>query len=85
MSHDATNESVETFPVKIYKVTLMIADHDELGEGQIKNVLENARYPNHCINPRVMEIEGKETAWHDNHPLNSKIKGKEAFKELFSE
>jgi hypothetical protein len=59
--------------MKIYKVTLFIIDHDELGEGDISETLESTKYPNRCISPEVWEIESKEIGeWSDDHPLNQR-------------
>jgi hypothetical protein len=57
--------------MKAYKVTLLIVDHDELGEEQMTTSIENVRYPNRCLSPRVMAIESRDIGeWHDDHPLN---------------
>lgn len=70
--------------MKVYKVTVMVIDHDVLGPEEIKDVLENTRYPNHCISPDVMKIEESDIGeWDDNNPLNN-VKTHEAeFKRLF--
>lgn len=41
--------------MKAYKVTLLINDHDEVGD-EIKNIIEDQKYPNYCIAPLVMDI-----------------------------
>ena len=56
--------------MKVYKVEMMVVDFDNIGEEEIKFVLENNHYPNHCIDPDVMNIEGVEVEWSDQHPLN---------------
>ncbi len=57
--------------MKAYLVKLFIVDHDELGAADIKSVLENARYPNHCIDPCVFEVQEADIGeWSDDHPLN---------------
>lgn len=71
-------------PVKVHKVTLMIVDHDVLGHDGVREVLENARYPNHCMYPRVMDIETVEVQWNDSHPLNKRDSRDVAFEELFA-
>ncbi len=56
--------------MKAYQVTLLIVDHDRLGDGII-DTLENTRYPNDCIWPvvkRTLEVDIGE--WSDDHPLN---------------
>ena len=55
----------------VYKVTLIIIDHDEIGGEEIKDVIESAAYPNRCISPDVVSIESRDIGeWHDDHPLN---------------
>ncbi len=57
--------------MKAYKVTLVIVDLDEVGEDEIHSALENTRYPNRCISPTVLGIEGRDIGeWSDDHPLN---------------
>jgi hypothetical protein len=47
-------------------------------------VLEDARYPNRCISPKVKSIEGREIGeWTDEHPLNKRSTADAAYKELF--
>lgn len=73
----------ETRPVKVHKVTLCIIDHDNLGPEEVCHVLENTRYPNHCMYPDAMAIETREVEWHDQHPLNLNGRVRTAFEELF--
>ena len=68
--------------VKVYKVTLLVVDHDRLGEGETRDVLEHTKYPNHCIGPVVMDVQTAEVEWSDDHPLNTG-KQAQAFAELF--
>jgi hypothetical protein len=58
--------------VQVHRVTLLIVDHDELGAAAVRNVLETARYPNHCIVPNVLALETRAVEWSDDHPLNQK-------------
>jgi hypothetical protein len=58
--------------VRVYRVELMIIDHDGIGGVEIADVLQNAHYPNRCIAPEVMDIESRDIGkWSDDHPLNS--------------
>ena len=58
--------------MKVTKVELMIVDFDNVGEDEIKDVLESARYPNRCISPEVMKMTTVDIGeWSDEHPLNS--------------
>ena len=70
--------------MKVYKVILSIIDHDELGSEEIKGVLEDTKYPNWCIAPRVHDIKGVDIGeWNDDHPLNHIATEKTEFERLF--
>lgn len=71
--------------MKVFKLEIFIADFDELGAEEIKQVLENANYPNDCISPDVMKCESRDVEWSDDHPLNGKDTFDEAVKKLFEE
>jgi hypothetical protein len=73
----------EARPRKVHKVTLMIVDHDGIGTDGVKTVIENTRYPNHCISPSVMAIETQTVEWSDDHPLNNTTKQRAEFDRLF--
>lgn len=49
----------------------------------IGDSVENARYPNHCIAPSVMQIDTAEVEWSDGHPLNHGDTTAEEFDRLF--
>ena len=71
--------------MKVYSVTIMVIDHDGLGEQDIRDVIENARNPNRCMNPVVMKAESVDIGeWHDNHPLNFKHSQYSEFDLLFN-
>lgn len=69
---------------RIYKVTLSIVDHGNLGEDGIRDAIEYTRYPNYCINPKVICAEFRDVEWEDNHPMNHSANHVEEFKKLFS-
>jgi hypothetical protein len=69
---------------KVFKVELLIVNHDNLTMNEIAEVIENANYPNDCIGPQVMEITSREVEWSDEHPLNKRTTQADAYKELFS-
>lgn len=73
----------ETTTTKVFKVEVMIIDHDDLGAEEIKLVLENTRYPNHCINPQVMNFDERMVEWHDKHPLNLTAQSAEMYRQMF--
>jgi hypothetical protein len=57
--------------MQIHRIVLTVIDFDELGAEEVGSVLENARYPNHCISPSVLQIDTREIGeWTDEHPLN---------------
>lgn len=70
--------------VKVHKVTVLVVDHDNLGAEGIKNVLHNTHYPNHCLNPQVMDVQTTEVEWDDSHPLNRSSTQEEEFQRLFA-
>lgn len=73
--------------MKAYRVTLMVVDRDELDDAdEIVDVIENTRYPNRCIMPKVIKIEERDIGeWSDDHPLNQTATCVEYFKDMFRE
>lgn len=71
--------------MKAYEITLRIIDHDGLGPHEIETVLENARYPNHCISPTVSAVREADIGeWSDDHPLNRAETAEKEWRRLFS-
>jgi hypothetical protein len=68
---------------KVHKVELLIVNTDNVTEESIISMIENARYPNHCIDPQVKHIETREVDWNDDHPLNKQATSEAAYQELF--
>jgi len=72
--------------MKVYKVELLIVDFDEVGSSVIKQTIEEAHYPNHCIDPVVMNMEIRDIGeWCDDHPLNRAATTKAEYERLFEE
>lgn len=70
--------------ISVFKVELMIIDTDNIGGEEIKEMIENQKYPNYCISPRVMQVEKREIqGFGDKHPLN-KLDCEEEFNKLFN-
>lgn len=69
--------------MNVYKLEVLIVDHDDVGEAEIRNLLENGRYPNHCLSPQVKACETRTVAWSDDHPLNHSATCEQAYRELF--
>ncbi len=67
----------------VFKVELLVIDTDGLGEEGMKVEIENVRYPNHCLSPRVMNVEGREIEWTDAHPLNQRDTQEAEYNRLF--
>lgn len=71
--------------MKVYKVELMIIDHDSLGINGIIHELENGSYPNDCIHLNIMNIRERDIGeWHDDHPLNNRYTSEKEYIRLFS-
>jgi hypothetical protein len=70
--------------MKAFKVTLLVVDHDELGADGIKQTVESTRYPNWCMSPKVMSVEGADIGeWDDSHALNHTTTTPAEFARLF--
>jgi len=71
--------------MKVYKIEVMVVDLDQIGEQEIKDVIEHTRYPNHCIAPKVKNIESRDIGqWHDDHPMNKPDTADAEYKRLFA-
>lgn len=72
--------------MKVHRLTVLIIDFDDVGAIGCKDILQETRYPNDCIGPRVLKIETRETKWDgDDHPLNCSATQKMAVRELFGD
>ncbi len=71
--------------MKAIEVTLLIINHDEVTNEEIKDLFENGtHYPNHCIAPLVMSIKEADIGdWNDDHPLNKKATWLAEYERLF--
>jgi len=68
----------------VYKIEILVINHDEMSEKDIVRSIENAKYPNRCISPRVKRMTVRVIEWDaGNHPLNINSKHDEAYRELF--
>lgn len=75
---------METREIKVYRLEVMVIDFDDVGEAGIKEAIENARYPNRCISPRVKGADSRTVQWNDDHPLNKLDSSDAEYKRLFS-
>jgi hypothetical protein len=70
--------------MQVIKLEVMVIDMDGLGAEEIKFVIENQRYPNYCILPKVRKMEVREIGkWSDDHPLNHSDKQDDEYDRLF--
>lgn len=72
--------------MKVHKVTLFIIDTDDIGAESIQEVIQEQRYPNHCIAPKVVSVDTREVDCIDGvdaHPINSRKHWRTALEELF--
>lgn len=72
--------------INVFKIELMVIDFDRVGAEEIQTILENNRYPNHCMSPQVKKIECREIEWeNDEHPLNKRDTCETEYQRLFQE
>lgn len=70
--------------IRVYKIELMVVDHDDVGPQDVAVLIETTRYPSRCIAPRVMNVDERAVEWTDEHPLNSARGWQAAFRALFA-
>jgi len=71
--------------MKVHQIILTVIDYDDLGAEGVRRTIENARYPNHCISPRVAEVQTRDIGqWSDDHPLNRADQAAGELARLFS-
>ena len=70
--------------MKVHKLEVIILDFDDLGADEVKETLENQKFPNYCFAPNVQTIRTAEIGkWSDDHPLNRQETFDKAITELF--
>src|ERR1044071_4053938 len=42
---------------KVYKLIVLVVDHNNIGAEEVVSALENTKYPNDCMSPEVLEID----------------------------
>lgn len=66
--------------MKAYKIEILVIDHENVGEKDIKELIENTRY----IAPQIKNIECADIGeWTDDHPLNKHESADEEYQKLF--
>lgn len=70
--------------MKAYKIEILVIDHEDVGEQEIREMIENVKYPNYCISPQVKNINSANIGeWTDDHPLNKRDTADEEYQRLF--
>lgn len=70
--------------MEVHKIEIIVIDLDGCGAQEVKDVIENTRYPNRCISPDVLSIVTRDCGeWHDDHPLNHDSTREAALADLF--
>lgn len=71
--------------MKVHRITLTVIDFDELGADGVREVIENASYPNRCVSPSVTTVETRDIGpWSDDHPLNNRSTAAAEMARLFA-
>jgi hypothetical protein len=66
--------------MKAYKLEILVIDHEDSGEENIKNAITDCRY----YYPSILSIKSAEIGeWHDDHPLNKRDSQKSAAEGYF--
>lgn len=68
---------------QVHEITVCVVDTDDLGADSVVEIIEDTKYPNCCIQPRVVDIKTKTVDWSDDHPLNKGDAWKETLHNLF--
>ena len=70
--------------MNVYKLTLMVFDHEGLGEQEITRIIQGQKYPDWCIFPKVIETQSVDIGpWRYDHPLNDTTTQRDEFNKLF--
>jgi hypothetical protein len=70
--------------MQVFKVEILIITNDIDDKEELINVIENTRYPNHCMSPDVKKVEQREVDWTDEHKLNHRDTCDAEYVRLFS-
>lgn len=72
--------------MQVMKLEVVVIDFDQIGADGIRDAIECARYPNHCISPTVKAVEVRDIGeWRDDHPLNKSATADAELRRLFGE
>lgn len=70
--------------VRVYRMEVLVVDHDRIGPDGARSALENARYSNRCVSPRVVVLDERSVDWSDDHPLSLRDDWRAAYDALFA-
>ena len=66
--------------MKAYKIEILVIDHENIGEENIIDTLNNVRY----INAHVKSVKSADIGdWDDDHPLNNRKTADKEYERLF--
>lgn len=66
--------------MKAYKIELLIIDHDNVGEEEIRGIIGNVRY----LYPLIKSVEVRDIGdWSDEHPLTQRDTADAEYRALF--
>jgi hypothetical protein len=65
--------------MKVYKIELLVIDHENMGEDLIREELELCPY----VYPSIMHLDSQDVDWTDEHPLNSHHDCSAEYEKLF--
>ena len=67
-----------------YRVVLYVLDFYGLGAEGVKTELQETRYANDCISPKVIDVQTRKIGkWSDGHVFNNRYTAKAAVEALF--
>lgn len=70
--------------MQVHKIVLIVTDYFGLGQRGVIDALEDARYPNCYIAPKVLTVDTRDCGeWSDDHPLNNRSTADAEMSRLF--
>ncbi len=70
--------------MKAFKLEVLVIDMDDIGEEAIRSEIEDTKYSNYCIAPKVRTIRAQDIGeWSDDHPLNKHATSDTEYRRLF--
>ena len=66
--------------MKVFKMEVMVLDFEDVGEEELRHLIENIRY----LVATVMSAKSEKVEWSDDHPLNNGGTMARAYHDLFA-